>query len=180
MQAIGADAMAMLQNYTWPGNVRELENAIQRAIILAPGTMIRPEDLPLLTRHFIQKFAQQYGRKIRGVTPRARLVLERHSWPGNVRELENAVGHACMMAEGEEIDVADLPTSILSEEAGRAAPSAVVPAASEQPDGSLADHERRLVFNALEQANGNQSEAARALGIGRDALRYKMKKYGLL
>ncbi|HLY40867.1 MAG TPA: sigma-54 dependent transcriptional regulator [Terracidiphilus sp.] len=47
MQAIGADAMAMLQNYTWPGNVRELENAIQRAIILAPGTMIRPEDLPL-------------------------------------------------------------------------------------------------------------------------------------
>jgi len=47
MEAIGADAMAMLQNYTWPGNVRELENSIQRAIILAPGTTIRPEDLPL-------------------------------------------------------------------------------------------------------------------------------------
>jgi DNA-binding NtrC family response regulator len=47
MEAIGPDAMAMLQNYTWPGNVRELENAIQRAIILAPGTTIRPEDLPL-------------------------------------------------------------------------------------------------------------------------------------
>jgi DNA-binding NtrC family response regulator len=47
MQAIGADAMAMLQSYSWPGNVRELENTIQRAIILAPGTAIRPEDLPL-------------------------------------------------------------------------------------------------------------------------------------
>lgn len=147
-----------------------------------PSLAERPEDLPLLIRHFIQKFAQQYGRTIRGVTPRARIVLERHAWPGNVRELENAIGHACMMAEGEEIDVADLPTSVLSEEAAAAAPPSpgIATAAAEQPDGSLADHERRLVLNALEQARGNQSEAARALGIGRDALRYKMKKHGLL
>ena len=137
----------------------------------------------LLTRHFIQSFALQYRKNIRGVTPRARLVLERHSWPGNVRELENALGHACMMAEGTEIDVGDLPAAILGgalapapDVAGAAAAARIVV----ESDASLADHERQLVSGALERAQGNQSRAARALGIGRDALRYKMKKYGLL
>ena len=150
--------------------------------IPVPTLAERPEDLPLLIRHFIEKFARQYNKTIRGLTPRARLVLERHSWPGNVRELENAIGHACMMAESDEIDAPDLPSMLLG-----AAASAPSPAPAGQPvpvdpdsDPSLAEHERQLVSNALERARGNQSQAARALGIGRDALRYKMKKYGLL
>jgi len=150
--------------------------------IPVPTLAERPEDLPLLIRHFIEKFARQYNKTIRGLTPRARLVLERHSWPGNVRELENAIGHACMMAESDEIDAPDLPSMLLG-----AAASAPAPAPAGQPvpvdpdsDPSLAEHERQLVSNALERARGNQSQAARALGIGRDALRYKMKKYGLL
>lgn len=151
--------------------------------IQVPSLAERPEDLPLLIRHFVEKFSQQFGKKVRGITPRARLVLERHNWPGNVRELENAVGHACMMAEGEEIDVADLPESLLSPEPGTGSGAALddlLNAAMPDADGSLAEHERQLVSNALERARGNQSQAARALGIGRDALRYKMKKYGLL
>jgi DNA-binding NtrC family response regulator len=150
--------------------------------IQAPSLAERREDLPLLIRHFIARFAQQYGKTIRGVTPRARLVLERHTWPGNVRELENALGHACMMAEADEVDVADLPASLLAEPeqapGDGAARPAVIPGADS--DASLAEHERQLVASALEKAMGNQSQAARALGIGRDALRYKMKKYGLL
>ncbi|HEY6447153.1 MAG TPA: sigma-54 dependent transcriptional regulator [Acidobacteriaceae bacterium] len=147
--------------------------------IQVPPLADRKEDLPLLIRHFIQMFAQQYGKNIRGVTPRARLVLERHSWPGNVRELENALGHACMMAEGAEIDVGDLPSAILGG-AMAPAPDVAVSLHAAESDASLAEHERQLVVNALERAKGNQSHAARALGIGRDALRYKMKKYGLL
>jgi len=156
--------------------------------IPVPSLAERREDLPLLIRHFIDRFAQQYGKTIRGLTPRARLLLERHSWPGNVRELENVLGHACMMAETEEIDVADLPSVLIGAPATSGAPAlpaAPVPgnqssAPAAQEDASLAEHERQLVVSALERATGNQSQAARALGIGRDALRYKMKKYGLL
>ena len=144
--------------------------------IHVPSLAERTEDLPLLTRHFVEKFSQQYGKTIRGVSPRARLALERHSWPGNVRELENAIGHASMM-------VGYLPASLLGEPSdsssnGRSGPPGQPSTLGE--DASLAEHERQLVVSALEKAQGNQSHAARALGIGRDALRYKMKKYGLL
>ena len=149
--------------------------------IQVPSLAERREDLPLLIRHFVDRFAQQYGKTIRGVTPRARLVLERHSWPGNVRELENALGHACMMAESNEVDVGDLPASLLADPEPSNQGAGQVPAPETvESDASLAEHERQLVASALEKAKGNQSRAARALGIGRDALRYKMKKYGLL
>ena len=69
----------------------------------------RKEDLPLLERHFVAKFAGQYGKEIRGLTHRAQIRLALHSWPGNVRELENVIGHACMMTLGDTIDVQDLP-----------------------------------------------------------------------
>jgi len=151
--------------------------------IPVPSLAEHREDLPLLIQHFIAKFSQQFGKSIRGVTPRASLVLERHSWPGNVRELENALGHAAMMTDSDEIDVADLPSALLGEPA-ESATVGTSTSASESPtlqaDASLAEHERQLVVGALEKARGNQSHAARALGIGRDALRYKMKKYGLL
>jgi DNA-binding NtrC family response regulator len=151
--------------------------------IAVPTLAERREDLPALIRHFVDKFAGQYGKTIRGVSPRARLVLERHAWPGNVRELENAIGHASMMAEGDEIDVNDLPAALLGAAPSIASDGRSTPPtqpAAVQEDASLAEHERQLVVSALDKASGNQSHAARALGIGRDALRYKMKKYGLL
>ena len=151
--------------------------------IPVPSLAERREDLPLLIQHFVERFAQQYGKPVRGVSPRAHMVLERHSWPGNVRELENAIGHAAMMAEDDAIDVADLPASLLNEASppsGDSASGLKAPQPATAEDASLAEHERQLVVAALEKAQGNQSQAARALGIGRDALRYKMRKYGLL
>src|SRR5207249_3639585 len=71
--------------------------------IKLPSLSQRKEDLPLLERYFLEKFAEQYSKPVRGLTRRAQAVLARHSWPGNVRELENVLGGACMMAEGESI-----------------------------------------------------------------------------
>jgi transcriptional regulator with PAS, ATPase and Fis domain len=137
-----------------------------------PSLAERKEDLPLLTRHFVEKFANQYGKTIRGLTQRAQIVLARHSWPGNVREIENVVGYACMMALGETIDLKDLPEYLLHP---------VAPANPEipMPNGSFEEHEKALISDALAEARGNQSEAARKLRIGRDALRYKIRKHGL-
>ncbi len=77
--------------------------------IHVPSLAERMEDLHLLTQHFVKKFSGQYGKQISGLTRRAQILLSRHPWPGNVRELENVIGHACMMAMGDVIDVADLP-----------------------------------------------------------------------
>lgn len=143
--------------------------------IRTPSLAERKEDLSLLTRHFVEKFSRQFRKDLRGLTRRAQIVFARHNWPGNIRELENAVGHGCMMAIGETIDLQDLPEYLWAS-AKKSTRLFEVP-----DDGNLTfeDHEKRLIADALEQAKGNQSEAARALRIGRDALRYKMKKHGL-
>ena len=149
--------------------------------IHTPSLTERMDDLPLLARHFVRKFSQQYKKEVRGLTQRAQILLGRHNWPGNVRELENVIGHGCMMTMTDMIDVTDLPS--LEPQHGRhtgATPPANVPGAMEASNQSLEEHEKQLVTDALNQAEGNQSEAARQLRIGRDALRYKMKKFGLL
>ena len=71
-----------------------------------PPLAERREDLPLLQRHFLKSFAAQYNKPLSGLTRRAQTLMARYSWPGNVRELENVIGHACMMAESDVIDIA--------------------------------------------------------------------------
>jgi len=144
--------------------------------IHVPALADRKEDLPLLTRFFLDRFSAQFRKDIRGLTQRAQVVIARHNWPGNVRELENVLGHGAMMALGTTIDVQDFPDYLLSPQHGGEAAGAVA-APSED---TFADHEKRLVVEALARANGNQSQAARSLRLGRDALRYKMQKHGLL
>jgi DNA-binding NtrC family response regulator len=151
--------------------------------IKTPALADRKEDLPLLERFFIQKFAAQYKKPVTSMTPRAEIVLVRHAWPGNVRELENVIGHACMLASGEVIDVADLPQYL--REGVAAEPASVpLPAAASvnsSLDGALSfdEQERRVIEQALEKTGGNQVHAARLLGITRDKLRYKIKKHNL-
>jgi transcriptional regulator with PAS, ATPase and Fis domain len=107
-------------------------------------------------------------------------LLSRHTWPGNVRELENVIGHGCMMTMSDMIDVADLPSLAAQKTSAAAAQSFYLSGETETSHPSLEEHEKQLVAEALSQAGGNQSKAARQLHIGRDALRYKMKKFGLL
>ena len=141
-----------------------------------PSLAERREDLPLLERHFISLFANQYQKQIRGLTHRAQILLALHDWPGNVRELENVIGHACMMTATDMIDVHDLP-SYLNAAASHDTVHEAAPEA--EPSGTLEEQERVLIVRALEAAGGNQSKAARILRIGRDALRYKLKKHNL-
>ncbi|MDX2268178.1 MAG: sigma-54 dependent transcriptional regulator [Bryobacter sp.] len=136
-----------------------------------PRLADRTGDLPLLVRHFVQHFAEQYGKNIRGVTARAMMLLERHTWPGNVRELENAIGHAAILVMGEVIDTADLPEYLID--------SRQISTHTLAIDEGLEAVEKRLLEDALAQAKGNKSAAARALRISRDTLRYRLKKHNL-
>jgi transcriptional regulator with PAS, ATPase and Fis domain len=76
-----------------------------------PSLAERKEDLPLLEKFFLERFAEQFDKPIHGLTRRAQIVLARHSWPGNIRELENVLGHAAMMTMSDTLDVEDLPES---------------------------------------------------------------------
>lgn len=130
--------------------------------IKVPRLAERKEDLPLLERHFLESFAAQYQKSIRGLTRRAQALLARYSWPGNVRELENVLGNACMMVEGEVIDVGDLPANLRQP-----------PSAGPGFDGPLLpldELERRHARRVLERVGGNKVRAAEILGISRATL----------
>jgi DNA-binding NtrC family response regulator len=137
--------------------------------IRAPRLADRKNDLPLLERHMVARFAALYGKEIRGLTERAQARLLQHSWPGNVRELENVIGCAAMMTTSDMIDVQDLPAHLQTP---------AVPVRASEGD-VLEGQERVLIMRALETAGGNQTEAARILSISRDRLRYKLKKHNL-
>lgn len=146
--------------------------------LCTPGLAERKEDLPLLERHFIQKFAAEFQKDIAGLSHRAQILLARYGWPGNVRELENTIGNACMMVFGDTIDVQDLPESLRASHAPHT-PADPPLAAHAHGEMSLDGRERQSLIDALDHSGGNQSQAARLLRITRDRMRYKMAKYDL-
>jgi DNA-binding NtrC family response regulator len=122
----------------------------------------RKEDLPLLVRYLVERFATQYNKPIRGLTRRAQALLARYMWPGNVRELENALGHACMLVEGDLIDVRDFPDTLRK------------PAEREPVEDEdlipLDELQRRHALRVLARVGGNKKRAAEILGIARTTL----------
>jgi DNA-binding NtrC family response regulator len=127
--------------------------------ISLPNLSSRREDLPLLERHFIDKYSAEYGKHIAGFSRRAQLRLASYCWPGNVRELESVIANACLMASSELIDIKDLPERF--EETGdekTLTDSALL---------SLSEVQRRHVLRVLEGVGGNKARAAEVLGIGR-------------
>ena len=130
--------------------------------IKLPQLAERKEDLPLLVRYFVERFATQYNKSIRGLTRRAQALLARYVWPGNVRELENALGHACMMVEGDLIDVRDLPDTVRK-------PAERGPVEDEDLV-SLDELQRRHALRVLARVGGNKKRAAEILGIARTTL----------
>jgi len=124
-----------------------------------PVLASRREDLPLLERYFIEKFSTEYNKPIAGLVRRAQTRLATYPWPGNVRELENVIGNACMMTDGNLIDIRDLPERLrgpLSEDLG-----------GDEKFLSLEELQRRHILRVLEGVGGNKARAAEVLGIGR-------------
>jgi two-component system response regulator AtoC len=146
--------------------------------ITIPSLRERREDIVPLAKFFINHYNAKFKRHIEGITADACKLLVDHDWPGNVRELRNAIERAMILEESRMITPASLPMSINEHQVSM--PVAVgAPAVFPDAGMSLAEHERTLLAQALEKANGNQTQAARLLHITRDTLRYKMKKFNL-
>jgi Nif-specific regulatory protein len=132
-----------------------------------------PGDIVRLAKHFLIAAARRHGRPVPNVTPLALERLRNYRWPGNVRELENCMESAVVVMEGTEIGPDDLPLPDRT-------PSAPTPSMPESDRVlSLDEVERRHIVAVLGRAGGNQSTAAKMLGIGRNTLARKLKKYGL-
>jgi two-component system response regulator AtoC len=141
-----------------------------------PPLAARRDDILPLVWHFIGVYNRKFNKSIRGLAAEAERVLLAHNWPGNVRELRNAVERAMIFEDGALITAEHLPIHAATSAA--AGSDGAWPAGSKAgvEDLSLAEAERKLVTRALERAGGNVSQAAKALGIGRDSLRYNLKK----
>jgi DNA-binding NtrC family response regulator len=150
--------------------------------LVIPPLRERPEDVELLAAHFVQRFDEEFRKSTNGFTAEAIEILQGYHWPGNVRELRNVVERAMILENKEYLGVEDLEASIreavTSGDAGAKlqAASFVLP----EEGFALQRMEEEMVRQALERTGGNQSHAADLLQISRDALRYKMKKFGLL
>jgi len=132
-----------------------------------PPLRERAEDIPLLTQHFLKKFAVENQKEIIGFSPEATDFLLKYKWPGNVRELENAIERAVILAKNPYIEATDLTQENR------------LMAHSVPPGRSLKEIERERVLNVLNETGGNRSETARILGISRATLYNKIREYEL-
>jgi DNA-binding NtrC family response regulator len=141
-----------------------------------PPLRARREDIPLLAQYYIELYAREFKRLVRGLTHGAEAALTAYSWPGNVRELRNLVERAVLLAEGDRLTPADFE----SLHTARSVTPASQDAFTLPPEGvNLEDVERRLVVQALDRVGGNQTRAAALLGLHRDQIRYRIEKFGL-
>jgi two-component system response regulator AtoC len=184
---------------------RDLEREVQRnhfrgdlyfrlAVILLhlPPLRERGEDAVLLAEHFLQRFSAKYGKDVRRIDARAREVLLSYPWPGNVRELSHVIERAVLWSRDSTLNFDHLslsaPMRIDPDGGGRAAEPVEQPlpqvngsvAHSQLPEGvDLSQWERSMIEQAMREAGGNQTKAAQRLGISRDTLRYRLKKFGI-
>jgi len=154
--ATNRDLRAMVNEGTFR---KDLYYRLAMIEVKLPGLAERREDLPLLERYFLDKFATEYKKPLSGMTRRAQTRLANYSWPGNIRELENVIGNACMMVDGRVIDVSDLPEEV------RGQSGAVV--GQDESLISLEELQKRHAKRVLERVGGNKSQAAEILGVSR-------------
>jgi DNA-binding NtrC family response regulator len=131
------------------------------------------EDIPDLAKHFLARFVRENEKQIDGLTPAAIKTLLDYHWPGNVRQLENAIERAVALTANKVLDAGDFQLDAGQSKANTSA-SAFLPEGS-----TLEQWEDEMIREALRRANGNKSQAARLLGLSRNALRYRLAKIGV-
>src|SRR5579859_6365262 len=172
--ATNRDLRAALEQGTFREDLFYRLNVVPISI---PPLREHKEDIPYLTDYFIERFARDSGKPITGITAAAQKILMEFHWPGNVRELENIIERAVALSSGTVLDVSDIrldraPSASAAMGAGAAVPF--------PPEGqTLEQFEDDIIKEALHRANGNKSQAARLLGLSRNALRYRLAKIGV-
>jgi two-component system response regulator HydG len=140
--------------------------------IRLPALNKRRNDILLLAQYFLNRYAAEQDKSVKGINSEAMRLLLDYSWPGNVRELENSIEHATVLAKGEQIRISDLPSTLhdaFSSHNGETAGA----------HGTLMETERVLLQDVLEECSWNKKQAAERLGISRSTLYDKLKKYQL-
>jgi two-component system response regulator HydG len=153
------------------GNFREdLFYRLNVIPIQLPPLKMRRNDIPLLARYFLRRFAAEQNKEIEDFNSEAMRLLLDYAWPGNVRELENSIEHTAVLAKRSKIEISDLPSAI------RDAASVV---SSETP-GTIFENEKKLLQEVLQECDWNKKKAALQLGISRSTLYEKLKKYQIM
>jgi DNA-binding NtrC family response regulator len=161
------------------GKFREdLFYRINIAALRMPPLRERPNDIFPLAKYFIQKYNEKFHKNVQKVSKVVEDFFMGYSWPGNVRELRNVIERAMILGDGDTLLMEHLPTDILGQASKQ---GKVVEGIRIPPEGiSLEKVEEALVRQALRMTDGNQTKAAKLLDISRDALRYRMQKFGII
>ena len=176
LAATNRDLRAALEEGTFREDLYYRLNVVPIDI---PPLRAHKEDIPGLANLFLARFAKESGRSeiITGISSSAMQLLGSHYWPGNVRELQNVIERACALAQGGELQSADIQF-----DSPRSRSASSSDAASDRflPDGMTLDQwEDEMIRESLKRAGGNKSQAARLLGLSRNALRYRLSKIGI-
>jgi DNA-binding NtrC family response regulator len=169
--ATNQDLRAALEQGTFREDLYYRLNVVPLNI---PPLRERKEDIPFLAGHFIHKLAPDSGSRVEAITDAGMEKLMSYHWPGNVRELENVIERSLVMATGTALDAKDIRLEM--------APRSRVQSDEHPflPEGmSLDQYEQEIIREALRRADGNKSQAARLLGLTRNALRYRLTQMGL-
>jgi arginine utilization regulatory protein len=182
LSSVGQPPLKIIQN----GSLRmDLFYRMGVVSIMLPPLRERKSEMDTLISHFILKYNQALGEKVKTISPRVAALFDGYQWPGNVRELEHIIEAAMNMVDGAGvIRLVHLPPHIFSF-AGKQSPAGapVAPVAGPGAGNSLMEtqksREQQMIINALAGSRGNAAKAARYLGISPQSFHYKLKKYGL-
>jgi len=144
-----------------------------------PPLRSRVDDIPLLARFFVQSHAAHMGCDHLEIAPDAQAALCRYTWPGNVRELGNVMERALALSSGDRITLTDLPRNIQEFTPETAPAPAALPPEGMDLESTMAEFEKSLIIQALDQGRFSQKKAAQLLGLTPRSLRYRLQKYGL-
>ena len=169
--ATNRDLRAALEEGTFREDLYYRLNVVP---INLPPLRDHKEDIPDLVEHFLARYRKESGKDIREVTPEAMQILMNFHWPGNVRELDNIVERSATFATGSCIEAGDIHLDTHSNRSN-------IPSDGFLPSGMTLDQwEDELIREALRRTGGNKSQAARLLGLSRNALRYRLSKIGVV